>query len=255
MQLDFDTEVVGLSQAHDGGSITERHILFAFARKLIEQAGKGEALVTLIKDKLQLQVSRNNEAHLTDPANPFYEYDLLGALKSDMVQQFYIDAADECPGIDRFVEFCREVNGISAYAYLGDVGDSVTGDKKQQKFEDDYIELLFEELAGLKFQAVTYMPSRNTLAQLKRVKSFCDQYGLLQISGEDINSPRQPFVCTAMRDQEFVNLIDATWALIGHEKEATKDIENGFFSNKNVEKYPSLDQRIKYFKELGLRHG
>jgi hypothetical protein len=41
---------------------------------------------------------------------------------------------------------------------------------------------------------------------------------MFQISGEDINSPRQIFVIKAMENPMFQNLIDATWKLIEHEK-------------------------------------
>ena len=93
-------------------------------------------------------------------------------------------------------------------AYLGDVGDCVTGDKRAQKFEDDYLdELVRLPDAELGFRAITYMPSRNTKAQLTRVRALCEQYGLFQISGEDINSPRQSFVCEAQRDPMFANLL------------------------------------------------
>ena len=41
---------------------------------------------------------------------------------------------------------------------------------------------------------------------------------MFQISGEDINSPRQSFIIRAMENPMFANLIDATWKLIEHEK-------------------------------------
>lgn len=86
----------------------------------------------------------------------------------------------ECPDVRKVIEFSKEIGAISAYAYLGDVEDSVTGDKKNQKFEDDYLELLFEVIKDLDFDAVTYMPTRNTMDQLKRVKELCVQYDLLK---------------------------------------------------------------------------
>ena len=78
---------------------------------------------------------------------------------------------------------------------------------------DDVFECLKEE--GV--TAVTYMPTRNTPEQLSRLRGLCDQYGMFQISGEDINSPRQSFVIKAMENPMFKNLIDATWKLIEHE--------------------------------------
>src|SRR5690606_40383665 len=132
-----------------------------------------------------------------------------------LVGQFYIDATAECPDVREVIDFSKRIGAISAYAYLGDVEDSVTGDKKSQKFEDDYLDLLFEVIKDLGFDAVTYMPSRNTMAQLQRVKEMCRKFQLFEISGEDINSPRQSFICEALRKEEFANLIDSTWALIG----------------------------------------
>ena len=70
--------------------------------------------------------------------------------------------------------------------------------------------MLFEELNNFGFKALTYMPSRNSLDQLKRVKNLCAKYNFLEISGEDINNPRQSFKCDALYLPEFKNLIDTT---------------------------------------------
>ena len=170
-----------------------------------------------------------------------------------MSERFYLDAKEECPDIRDLIALCKETGAVASYAYLGDVGDSVTGDKKPQKFEDDYIEELFPTLKELGFHAVTYMPSRNTREQIRRLKALCENYELFQISGEDINSPRQQFVCEAMRDAEFSNLVDSTWALIGHERAATADREEGMFSDKSLRLWPQLKERMQVFKERGLR--
>ena len=121
------------------------------------------------------------------------------------------------PSLSEMVTFAREINGILAYAYLGDVTASVTGDKKAQKFEDDYLDELFEVIYNAGIRAVTYMPTRNTQTQIERLRRLCEQYGMLQISGEDINSPRQTFTIGKMKEEQFSNLIENTWKLIDHE--------------------------------------
>ena len=211
--LSFEDDVIPLSKASEGGSITERHILFALAKKVAEN---GDVLRFLTK--LGITPSGKNLERITDKNNPFFEYDLLGVLKSSLVEQFYIDATDECPDVSDVIAFSKKIGAYSAYAYLGDVGDSVTGDKKTQKFEDDYLDLLFDEITKLGFDAVTYMPSRNTLAQLLRVKELARAHSLMEISGEDINSPRQSFTCEALKNPVFANLYDSTWQLIRHER-------------------------------------
>jgi len=251
--LDFDKDILPLSMAHDGGSVTERHISFAAAKKLCETYGKGEKLVAFIKDTLGMKISGKNEAYLMDSENPHYEYDLLGAIKSEYVPKFYIDATDECPSYEEYLAFGKEIGAITAYAYLGDVGDSVTGDKKTQKFEDDFLDELFVILEKGGFNAVTYMPSRNTLAQLARVRALADKHGFFEISGEDINSPRQKFICEALERPEFAHLFAATWALIGHEKAATEKLEDGMFSDKTKALYPDMAKRTEHFAEIGRK--
>ncbi|MBR5586347.1 MAG: PHP domain-containing protein [Clostridia bacterium] len=253
VSLDFDGEVVPISMLHEGGSVTERHILFALSNKLVERFGRGKAIVDFLKNDMKIALSEKIEGFLTDVNNDCYEYDLLGALKSDLVEKFYIPATDECPDVRDVVKLADEVGAILAYAYLGDVGNSVTGDKKTQKFEDDYLDLLFDEIKALGFKAVTYMPSRNTKEQVERVMALCDKYGFFQISGEDINTPRQSFICMAQRDPMFSHLEEATWALIGHEKAATENLEDAMFSAKTIEKYPDIKERTKYFSNIGRK--
>ena len=216
MDLDYDKDVLPLSMAKENGGVTERHLMYALAIKLVGQVGKGEAMVKKLAE-MGLTLSSKQEAQMLDTEYPFYEYDLLGILKSAFVPQIFIDATDECPKLKDMVKLCKDVDAYLCYAYLGDVGDSVTGDKKAQKFEDDYLEDVFECLKEEGVTSVTYMPTRNTPAQLERLRGLCDRYGMFQISGEDINSPRQSFIIKAMENPMFKNLIDATWKLIEHE--------------------------------------
>ena len=239
--LDFEKDVLPLSNAAKGGSVTERHLSRALSEKLLARYPEGAALVRFLEEDMGFAISAKVRGYLMDEANPFRMYDLLGFIKSDVIGKFYIPATDECPDVRDVLALSEEVGAISAYAYLGDVGDSVTGDKRAQKFEDDYLDELVPFLKELGFRAITYMPSRNTMAQLNRVRALCEQYGLMQISGEDINSPRQSFVCEAQRDPAFAHLITATWALIAHEWRATANPEDGLFSAKSVEKWPSLE--------------
>ena len=216
VELDYDRDVLPLSEAADNGGVTERHLMYALAIELTKQVGKGQPMI----DKLTsvgMSLSEKQKTMLLDTQYPFYEYDVLGMLKGTFVPKIFIDATDECPKLSDMVKLCEQIDAYLCYAYLGDVGDSVTGDKKAQKFEDDYLDDVFECLKEEGVKAVTYMPTRNTPAQLERLRNLCDQYGMFQISGEDINSPRQSFIIRAMENPMFQNLIDATWKLIEHE--------------------------------------
>ncbi len=250
VSLDFDKDVIPLSKWQEGGQITERHLLFAVSEKLLQRFPDRNELVRFLKNNLKLNMSDKAQNMLMAPDNPHLAYDVLGVLKSDLVDKFYIDADDECPPVEALAAFTKAHGIILAYAYLGDVTDSVTGDKKAQQFEDAYLDELFAILKDKGFNAVTYMPSRNTRAQLTRIKALCDQHQLFQISGEDINQPRQAFICEAMRDPFFSGLYDAAWALIGHEAESTAHLSRAMFSQDNRKQNKDLKSLISHYSAI-----
>ena len=248
LRLDYDSDILPLSCAHEGGSVTERHILFALTRKAIAMAGKGGPMLKLINEQYGIEAQGKTRDILMKTEDPYYDYRLLGVFKSHLVEKFYIDATDECPHILEFLSFVKSIGAVSAYAYLGDVGNSVTGDKKTQGFEDAFLDELMTWLKQAGFNAVTFMPTRNTAEQLTRVMRLCRAHDLFQISGEDINSPFQSFICEQLALPEFRHLADAAWALIGHELLASESLDDGMFSQKTIKEYPILTDRIAHYR-------
>ena len=249
MSLDFDKDVYPLSMAHEGGSVTERHVCFGLTKKITAAYPDRAAACDFIDRLTGAPMNDKTRQKLLDAPDNFYEYDILGVLKGHLVEKFYVDADEECMNIREFTALAKKLGAVSAYAYLGDVGESPTGDKKAQKFEDDYLDELFDTLADCGFDAVTYMPSRNTREQLERVMNLCRERGLFQISGEDINSPRQSFICKALAD--YPHLKTATYALIGQELAATENLADAMFSDSVKAKYPDLEERIRVYAARG----
>lgn len=253
IELDFEKDVKPLSEARDGGSVTERHLLYALAVKLDKKFGRTENLIAFLENDLGLKVSEKIKGFLLDENNEHFLYDLLGVLKADTAF-FYIDADEEMPLAEDFVRTAKSFGAIPAYAYLGDVGDSVTGDKKAQKFEDDFLPDLIREIKAIGIETVAYMPTRNTPAQLQRLAKLCEENGMFEISGEDVNSPRQKFACAALALPEYSHLIDATWALIGHEAISTKEgLDVGMFSEKTKSELPNIKDRVKKYSAIGRK--
>ena len=201
-----------------------------------------------------MALSEKIKKFLLDENNQFYLYDLLGILKSSFLDKIFIQPDyNECISVYEAVKFSHSINAIPAYAYLGDVTDSPTGDKRAEKFEDDFLEELIPELKKIGFKAITYMPPRNTLKQLLRLQRLCEKYEFMEISGVDINSPRQSFNYAIILRPEFAHLIEATWALIAHEKLANYDEKYALFNNRNPFKGKSLKERIVTYSEFGRR--
>ena len=250
--LSYDKDISPLSMSHKGGSVTERHILHALSLKLIDEAGQGPGLLTFLKDKFNVEVSGKVKTILEDKDNPYYAWDLLGLLKSSFNDRVFIQPDEnECPFVEKATAFALSINAIPSYAYLGDISESPTGDKKAEKFEDDFLDALIPRLKEFGFLGITYMPPRNTKAQLERLRSLCAQNSFLEICGVDINSPRQVFNCPEIRQPIFSALIDSTWALAAHEAVAANDNTRGLFNPNDPLAGKALDERIAAFAAMG----
>jgi hypothetical protein len=144
-EINFEADILAKSKYALGGGITERHLLAAIAEKLILKYGKGESLVQGLKTLPGVTIPPRLTGLLSDSINnTHYLYDLLGLLKTEFLPRIYIQPDEnECIPVSRVMAFAESISAIPAYAYLGDVGESPTGDKKAEKFEDDYIEELF----------------------------------------------------------------------------------------------------------------
>jgi len=251
IRIDFDRDVLPRSRHMEGGTVTERHIASALAGK-IQLIGAKTGPAAFIRDVMKMPLPAKVEGLLEQRGNPHLHYDLLGWIKAELISKFYIDADDECPSVPEVIALSERVGAFSCYSYLGDVGDSVTGDKRAQKFEDDFLPELIDYVKRAGFRAVTYMPSRNTRAQFERIHHLAQAHGFFEVSGEDINSSRQSFVCMAQRDPAFEHLYDSTWAMIASENLAARDPALGFFREKAVTEYPDISERTRAFAKIAL---
>jgi hypothetical protein len=243
--VSYEEEVRPISEAAHGGTVTERHIMFALAKRVVEEIGTGRGLLDFLSSKLELSVPASREEALSDPGNPHLLYDLLGVLKSELVPRiFELPDEEECIPVSTAVEHMRKLGAVPAYSYLGDITESVTGDKRAQTFEDSFLDELFPELVRLGFQAVTYMPPRNTSEQLHRLQSLARAQGLMEISGVDVNGSRQSFSCPETTYPDFRHLGDAAWALIEHER-AVEEGKEGLFADGRTAGVEQLAKRAR----------
>lgn len=253
--IDVEADIVGRSQFLHGGTVTERHLLAAMADKLIEHFGRGESLVEGLGE-LGLNLSSKVKAQLGDTDNPHLTFDLLGVMKAEFLDQIYVvpertQDGGECPTMAEVIGFATSIGAIPCYAYLGDVTASPTGDKKAEKFEDDFIDDLVAYLGEIGMPAITYMPPRNTAEQMARIAELADANGLLEVSGVDINTPRQVFNCPELQRPELDHLNDATWAMVAHEQLAEHDRALGLFAEASPLAGLPLKERVQRYSAVG----
>jgi hypothetical protein len=238
ISIDFENDVLPIAKVKEGGSVTERHLLFILGLKFIEKFGKGNTLVEFLNNKGYM-LNEMQKAFLLEKDNPYYEYDLLNVLKGK-IKTFYVAATDECVNINELVVFANSIGAITAYPFNSSVS-----------YEDEYLDNLFIQLKNSGINAVAYSPVKITEEQRKKIQNLCRHYELLEINGEDINSPRQKFDNELLLKEEFANLTDASWAVIGHERMANLDIYNGMFTEKALSRSPKLKDRVALYSQIG----
>ncbi len=253
--LSFEEDVVGISQFASGGTVTERHLLYAMSGALITCFGRGEPLTDGLQE-MGVVIPAPLRDVLADPDNRFLQHDLLGLLKAEYLERFYVQPervaeGGELPDARDVVEFALRISAIPCYAYLGDVSASPTGDKRAEAFEDSYLDDLVAHLGDLGFPAITFMPPRNSAAQLDRVAALADAHDMIQVSGVDINQPRQVFSCPELGEARFAHLNDSTWALVAHEVLSDADPRCGLLHRENPMAALPLAERIIAYGALG----
>ena len=189
----FERDVLPLTRHRDGGTVTERHVLFALSLRLTAAYGRGERLLDTLSSA-GVSLTEKRRARLSDADDPYFLYDLAHMLKSDLLGGLYVPASEECMALPEFVSLAHKAGAVCCYCYLGDVTESVTDDKRAGAFEDGRLGELLPFLKNTGVDAVTHSRRRNTEAQTARLLEACRALALETIEGEDINSPRQRFL-------------------------------------------------------------
>ena len=85
----------------------------------------------------------------------------------------------------------------------------------------------------------------------KLMRDFLKEHDISVKDGEDINSPRQSFICPSLELPEYSHLRVSTYALIGHEISASRDLTLSMFSPETISKTPDLAERINQYAVIG----
>lgn len=246
ISISFAKDVKPLSRYSRGGTITERHILFAFAQKLKEKFSTAEAILDFIKNTLKIQVEEEFTVALSDAKNPYYAYDLVNCLKHE-IRFFYVPDED-LPAAKSLVEFAHRHGALATYAYVGSTKRIYEGEETVIELESGYMEELMKDLADTGFDAVEYSPFTVDGDTAARLTLLAAENGMFTLPASDVNSPRHRLISYGSLPEE---LALNSRAVIGHEKSASYDISDGINTEKSKEKNPDLKTRLRLYAEIG----
>ena len=119
-----------ISKYAAGSCVTERHFAHALGEKSPPQPA-GKTPPPSWKMRLRCRFTETKTGFV-GRRQSLLPYDLLGVLKAGLVERVYVPATDECMHVSRLAALAAETGSLFCYPYLGDVTDSVTGDKRRR---------------------------------------------------------------------------------------------------------------------------
>ncbi|VVB53965.1 Uncharacterised protein [uncultured archaeon] len=249
--IDYDRDVVPLtfkegdSSEHTENS-TDRHIMLAVARKINENVppeARAEFLTRLFGRPLS-----DKEVKMMGNEEDFKDLLRAGLLKpkSEKTPNSVLINPDEreCPNIKEVSAKIKKLGGIPVYAYLGDPTCQ----------EEQNLEKIVQYLADSGVEGIALMPHRNTPEQIERISKLANKYGLLVISGVDINRPEQPLIHHRAKAEDYPEFRTAANAMIGHERMSVFG-DCGFLSDTLATAIPDRVQRLQFLAKVGRLKG
>ncbi len=241
VQIDFEKDVKPLARLKEGGTITERHILYAFAQKLINKFVYADKILSFITDDLSIKVEGEYLSALSDTKNPYYAYDLVDCLKGE-IGFFYIPDKDLLSA-QKAVELAHKYGALISYCYVGHLRR--VGEQAEEGSLS--IKELASYLSKLGFDGLEFFPGTVEDCVAEELKAAAEENGLILVGCTDIHSPRQHFNAPAVEE----DLVRNKWAIIGHEKCVEYDLQDGINTEKSKAKNPDLNARLGIYAGAG----
>ena len=239
--VDYDKDVKPL--VHDVP--LSKYVYFALARKLVFKFGEGERTRDFLTESLKIELTETEKGLLTDRTNPYYVYDLANII-SDNYTVFH--TFKKYPAPEKVVKIAHGVGAICSYEYVLKRG-------KGRKTDEELIEYnrrLITKLKELKFDAVSFDPSKFSKDVLESFKTLLKENKLLPLNLTRVEFPRRRFDCVCADPELKRDMTDAVYAIVGSEICENNKAAQGFITDKDV-LLGDHAERIKLFAKIGRK--
>lgn len=219
IKISFIYDVYSLSKYIRGGTITEKHVWLAFAKKFINTYGKGEGLIEKIKSVCDL--TEMDITLMSDIANPFYEYDLAKILKIAFRfdQNSHVDHKD-------IINFAHSINALALYELrFGSNGREAE---------------IVQEVKAEGYDVLAFDPRVMKDEEVKNLVELCHGAQIIALPLEIIDYPRKKFD-SLITDKELLSRLEKNaWAIAGHQMMVAKGL-GGFKDLGNIDFDKKMD--------------
>ena len=202
------------------------------ASSVMQKYQTGEAITSFLINDLKIELEEEELKKLEDASSTFYVFDLAYALKNKLAIKQPEEALNTA---EDFIELSKKYGAITSATYKG--GDL-----------DEFL----AEIKALGLNSVTAEFS-NDQAFMREFYDKCIAQDVLPIIRTLVSHPRKRLDGT-FEDLELAKkYTDNTLCLVGHEIASSFDPEDGMFTPKTIQQFPSLEERIKLFSRVGTK--
>lgn len=246
VSIDFDADVLKDVKKHKGGTVTYKHMYYAFGKKLIDKYGQGKPLADFVRYKLCVDVSESEYNLLCDGKNPFYIYDLVLALRANL----HFSSPEGLPSLEKVVGEAAARSLIVACEFKSAAGwleNELGDDKARLEFEN-----FITEAKSFGFNAVCLHSKNISEKTLETYAELLEKNEMLAIPLERIEYPRSKFENKVSSPLKSV-FAKCGYAIAGNAESVKNNINDGLFSKKTIENCSDFSQRVGIFAAIGNR--
>ncbi len=245
LTIDFEKEVAKKINEKAGETLTVKHLFMEAGSKLIKKYGKGKPLANFLRETLCFDIDEGVFNLLCDANNPFYEYDLISALRHNYSEA---DASLTPPSFSDYLKIADECGAIVAYQYNAP-DNWLKNQTESQKTKEHFIQLI-KQAKSEGFNAISVSAKNLNEDLTEEFISLIEKEEMLAVFTVKTEYPRSHFESSApARSREYLE--KCAFAMIGNLQSVLEDVNAGLFLQKSVESCPNFNDRLNLFAQIG----
>ena len=241
IKIDYKKDVAPL--VHE--VILSKYVYYALAQKLVDKFGEGEKICDFIAEALKAELTDTERGLLCDKTNPYYVYDLANII-SDNYTVFH--SFKKYPSPEEIVELAHSVGAVCSFEYVVKRGKG----KKTDAELTEYNENLVRRLKKLRFDAISFDPSKFSADVLEHFKKLLKENNLLPLNLTRVEFPRRRFDCSCADKALRRDMTEAVYAIVGSEICENNRASQGFVTDSDLVGF-DFEERVKLFSRIGRK--
>ncbi len=245
MSINFESDVLKYVKKRKGATLTLKHVYMAAGKMLVQKFGRGRTLAEFLRTTLCLDIQEIEYNLLCDANNPFYEYDLISALRQNFNG---VEAGLTPPSFSDYYEIASKYGCALAYEYVASDNWLRNQTESEKTFSD--FEKVVERVKEIGFNTVCLASQNLSDEMIVRFVNLLEKKEMLAIFTEKTQYPRDNFASNApVGAREYLE--KCAYALVGNSISMNINDKDGLFTQKSKEQCPEFSNRLLMFAQIG----